>query len=117
MAAGAIDKPAIARATGGRPCRTGTLIQAAAAAAGAASGDRRGVRTLYALCPVPCGVSPFRIQRDDGVCDGIAGRRFSSYDEAHAVLERYYGDLCCSDEREYYRIEPEQDQGEAHAAT
>jgi hypothetical protein len=20
------------------------------------------------------------------------------------VLERYYGDLCCSDEREYYRV-------------
>jgi hypothetical protein len=46
----------------------------------------------------------FLIQRDDGVADGIAGLQFSSYDEAHAVLERYYGDLCCSDDREYYRI-------------
>jgi hypothetical protein len=30
---------------------------------------------------------------------------FDSYDAAHAVLERYYAYLCCSDEREYYRIE------------
>ncbi|MFM7314977.1 MAG: hypothetical protein ACKO0M_17765 [Cyanobium sp.] len=44
------------------------------------------------------------IQRDDGVLDGIAGSEFSTYDEAHAVLERYYADLCCSDERESYRI-------------
>jgi hypothetical protein len=49
-------------------------------------------------------MGPFRIVRDDGVADGIAGRSFPSYDEAHAVLERYYADLCCSDEREYYRI-------------
>jgi hypothetical protein len=27
-------------------------------------------------------------------------------DEAYALLERYYADLCCSDDREYYRIEP-----------
>jgi hypothetical protein len=27
-----------------------------------------------------------------------------AYDEAYDVLERYYGDLCCSDERVYYRI-------------
>jgi hypothetical protein len=49
-------------------------------------------------------VSSYRILRDDGVSDGIAGRRYASYDEAHAELERYYADLCCSDEREYYRI-------------
>ena len=36
----------------------------------------------------------FLIQRDDGVNDTIAGQQFSSYDEAHAVLERYYADLC-----------------------
>lgn len=47
---------------------------------------------------------PFLITRDDGGCDGIAGQRLATYDEAHAVLERYYADLCCSDEREYYRI-------------
>ena len=46
----------------------------------------------------------FVIQRDDGLHDGIAGLQFSSYDEAYAVLERYYGDLCCSDDRVYYRI-------------
>jgi len=46
----------------------------------------------------------YRIDRDDGQQDEIAGTTFASYDEAHAVLERYYGDLCCSDEREYYRI-------------
>lgn len=47
----------------------------------------------------------YRIVRDDGLSDTITGRVFSSYDEAHAVLERYYADLCCSDDREYYRIE------------
>ena len=46
----------------------------------------------------------YRISRDDGRHDGIAGRSFASYDEAYTLLERYYSDLCCSDEREYYRI-------------
>ena len=46
----------------------------------------------------------YRITRDDGQHDDIAGTSFASYDEAHAILERYYSDLCCSDEREYYRI-------------
>jgi hypothetical protein len=46
----------------------------------------------------------YLIVRDDGCRDGIAGQQFSSYDEAYDVLERYYGDLCCSDEREYYRV-------------
>ena len=46
-----------------------------------------------------------RIERDDGLRDQIAGQCFASYDEAYAVLERYYADLCCSDDREYYRIE------------
>lgn len=58
----------------------------------------------------PCtstAMTRYRIVRDDGCRDGIAGQVFSSYDAAHAVLERYYGDLCCSDDREYYRIEPE----------
>lgn len=54
----------------------------------------------------------YQIIRDDGICDDIAGQLFSSYDQAHAVLERYYGDLCCSDDREVYRIvELDQDQG------
>lgn len=45
------------------------------------------------------------IRREDGGRDAIAGRCFHSYAEAYDVLERYYGDLCCSDERETYRIE------------
>jgi len=51
----------------------------------------------------------YRIHRDDGQRDAIAGASYGSYDEAHAVPERYYGDLCCSDDREYYRIEPEEE--------
>ena len=26
------------------------------------------------------------------------------HDAAYAVVERYYADMCCSDDREYYRI-------------
>jgi hypothetical protein len=52
----------------------------------------------------------YRIHRDDGLHDAIAGHIYASYDEAHAVLERYYADLCCSDERQYYRIEAEDNQ-------
>ena len=44
------------------------------------------------------------IRRDDGISDGIAGTVFDSYDAAYAVLERYYAEVCCSDDREYYRI-------------
>lgn len=57
---------------------------------------------MEAEAPKP--MSRYRITRDDGQRDGIAGHSFASYAEAYAVLERYYGDLCCSDEREYYRI-------------
>ena len=49
------------------------------------------------------------ILRDDGLSDAIAGQVFTSYDEAYTVLERYYADFCCSDERESYRIEAEAD--------
>jgi hypothetical protein len=52
-------------------------------------------------------MSRYRIVRDDGQPDSIARQAFATYDAAYAVLERYYGDLCCSDEREYYRIEEE----------
>lgn len=52
------------------------------------------------------GSTGFRITRDDGLSDQLAGRCFATYDEAYALLERYYADLCCSDDREYYRIEP-----------
>ncbi|MFM7313550.1 MAG: hypothetical protein ACKO0M_10350 [Cyanobium sp.] len=47
----------------------------------------------------------YLIVRDDGERDRIAGLCFTRYDDAHAVLERYYADLCCSDERQWYRIE------------
>jgi hypothetical protein len=46
----------------------------------------------------------YTIIRDDGLDDGIAGRRFASFDEAYIVLESYYADTCCSDESETYRI-------------
>ncbi|MCT0215824.1 hypothetical protein KQ298_05720 [Synechococcus sp. CS-1330] len=49
-------------------------------------------------------MSRYLIRRDDGISDGIAGQVFDSYDAAYAVLERYYADICCSDDREYYRI-------------
>ncbi|MDA0718401.1 MAG: hypothetical protein O2839_09355, partial [Cyanobacteria bacterium] len=49
-------------------------------------------------------MSRYQIRRDDGISDGIAGQIFDSYDAAYAVLERYYADVCCSDDREYYRI-------------
>lgn len=49
-------------------------------------------------------VERYQIVRDDGVRDALAGRCFSSYDAAYDELERYYRDLCCSDDREYYRI-------------
>ena len=46
----------------------------------------------------------YRIVRDDGARDHIAGVLYDSYEEAYGELERYYGDLCCSDDREVYRI-------------
>ena len=50
-------------------------------------------------------MTQYRIRRDDGVNDPITKRLYTSYNEAHQELERYYADLCCSDDREYYRIE------------
>jgi hypothetical protein len=44
-------------------------------------------------------MSRYRIVRDDGSSDAIAGQVFDSYDAAYVVLERYYDDLCCSDDR------------------
>ena len=57
----------------------------------------------------------YRIVRDDGQPDTIAGQSFATYDAAYAVLERYYSDLCCSDEREYYSIEEESAAGDSVA--
>ena len=52
----------------------------------------------------------FRIVVDEdcanrSTSDPLAGQEFESYDAAYDVLERYYADVCCSDERSYYRIE------------
>ena len=60
----------------------------------------RGSGLLPPALPMPC----FRIIRDDGLEDAIAGRGFDSYDAAYQVLERYGADLCCSDDREVYWI-------------
>jgi hypothetical protein len=60
-------------------------------------------------------ITRYRIVRDDGQLDSIAGQAFATYDAAYAVLERYYGDLCCSDEREYYRIEEDSTAGDSVA--
>ena len=47
-----------------------------------------------------------RVIRDDGVEDELTRRCFSTYDEAYDELERFYGDLCCSDDRVEYSIIP-----------
>ncbi|MCX5944305.1 MAG: hypothetical protein NTZ53_03145 [Cyanobacteria bacterium] len=49
-------------------------------------------------------VPSFQILRVDGLGDSFTGQSFANYDEAYAVLERYYADLYCSDDRQYYRI-------------
>ena len=49
-------------------------------------------------------ISSHLIRRHDGISEGIAGQVFDSYDAAYAVVERYHADMCCSDDREYYRI-------------
>ena len=51
----------------------------------------------------------YRIVRDDGCRDGLAGQVHASYEAAYNELERYYGDLCCSDDGEVYRILEESD--------
>ena len=46
----------------------------------------------------------YRIVRDDLLEDSFTKLRFTSYDDAYDELERFYGDLCCSDERVEYLI-------------
>lgn len=58
--------------------------------------------TTDAVMPDP--MQSIRIVRDDGQQDAITRRHFSHYDEAYDVLERFYADLCCSDERIEYSI-------------
>jgi len=47
-----------------------------------------------------------RVIRDDGVEDDLTRRCFRTYDEAYDELERFYADLCCSDDRVEYSIIP-----------
>ena len=48
--------------------------------------------------------SSYCIVRDDLQEDSITKLRFANYDDAYDELERFYGDLCCSDERVEYSI-------------
>ena len=45
-----------------------------------------------------------RIVRDDGLEDALTRRCFGHYNEAYDELERFYADVCCSDERIEYTI-------------
>ena len=45
-----------------------------------------------------------KVVRDDGVEDALTRRSYATYDEAYDELERFYGDLCCSDDRIEYSI-------------
>ena len=59
-----------------------------------------------------------RIIRRDGQEDGLTRQSFSSYDMAYEQLERYYCDLCCSDDDriEYFIVEPDSDSGPGRGA-
>ncbi len=50
----------------------------------------------------------FRITRQDGEEDNITSQDFDNYDDAYNLLEKIYGDMCCSDadyeDRPYYEI-------------
>ena len=50
----------------------------------------------------------YRITRHDGGQDDITSQEFDDYDDAYVVLEKIYGNICCSDadyeERPYYEI-------------
>ena len=39
----------------------------------------------------------YKIIRIDRKEDSITSKKYSSYKEAYMVIERIYGDLCCSD--------------------
>ena len=56
------------------------------------------------IAVMPDPMQSIRFVRDDGQQDAITRRHFSHYDEAYDVLERFYADLCCSDERIEYSI-------------
>ena len=50
----------------------------------------------------------YKIIRHDKESDDITDQLFKSYDEAYALLEDIYSDICCSDadydDRPYYEI-------------
>ncbi|QNI91276.1 hypothetical protein SynBOUM118_00911 [Synechococcus sp. BOUM118] len=62
--------------------------------------------------------SVHRIIRSDEQQDGLTRQSFSSYDMAYEQLERYYGDLCCSDDDriEYVIVELDSDPGPGRGA-
>tara|TARA_A100000164_G_scaffold30897_1_gene23850 strand:+ start:330 stop:497 length:168 start_codon:yes stop_codon:yes gene_type:complete len=39
----------------------------------------------------------YKIKRIDGNEDEITSKTFSNYDDAYDLLDRIYGDICCSD--------------------
>ena len=39
----------------------------------------------------------YRIVRIDGKEDDVTLQTFSNYDEAYSLLDKIYGDICCSD--------------------
>ena len=45
-----------------------------------------------------------KVVRDDGVEDALTRRCYATYGEAYDELDRFYGDLCCSDDRIEYSI-------------
>ena len=49
-------------------------------------------------------VQQVRVVRDDGMDDSLTRRVYSNYEEAYDELERFYADLCCSDDRVEYTI-------------
>ena len=59
-----------------------------------------------------------QIVRSDGHQDRLTRQAFNSYDMAYEQLERYYGDLCCSDDEriEYVIVEPDSDPGPGQGA-
>ena len=59
-----------------------------------------------------------RIIRSDRQQDGLTRQSFSSYDMAYEQLERYYGDLCCSDDDriDYVIVGPDSAPGRGRGA-
>ena len=46
-----------------------------------------------------------RVTRDDGGEDSLTRTPYRTYAEAYDDLERFYADLCCSDDRVEYSIQ------------